>query len=120
MVISSVTNKKIENEEEVAQNKEDSIEEVMKSTDSRDSDIHPEKIMMLTKQTPQLPKLQCPRLGFPLFHRALHGYTLINATIHDVQDRSQGCATAHRFLPNTAHVQLFKTIPKHSSTSAEI
>jgi len=118
MVISSVTKKKNENEEEVAQNKEDSIEEVMKSTDSRDSDFHPEKIMMLTKQTPQLPKLQCPRLGFHLFHRALHGYTLINVTIYDVQDCSQDCATAHRFLPNTAHVQLFKTIPKHSSTSA--
>lgn len=34
----------------------------------------------MTKHPRQLPKLQCPHLAFPLFHRALHEYTLFIST----------------------------------------
>jgi len=80
----------------------------------------PKKIVMLTKQPIELPKLQCPHLTFPLSHRAIRRSTVSNATTHHVQVRSPGRATAHPELPNTACLQLFTALSKHGSAGAEI
>jgi hypothetical protein len=104
---------------DVARNKDFNPKKVAKSPLHVTIIFIPKKIVMLTKPR-ELPKLQCPHLTFPLSHRAIRRYTVSNATTHHVQVRSPRRATAHPELPNTARLQLFTALSKHSSAGAEI